>query len=651
MGFGNARSFDYWSVEFGPLACGVMFLWIKLVFFSVVTLRDVWWAPETPVGNWLLTHVDIFSATLATLMLFFAPLLMLPRVWRFASVVLVDVAVSTLVVSNVMHFRFYGNIIPLAQTSSVHNLKYVVPSIIAQLNSADIIYYLDIIAVIPLAPYYRALCKRVPSLDAKGRRRFCYSLLLVGIIFAAPTFRLFGPGKDFVSAYSNLQREVVATVGLLPYYLGGVGIQAWSRLHVIRPVERQRVLSFVNSRRHGYQASRSNLFGIARGRNVIMIMAESLQNFPIGLKINGQPVAPRISTFAQESLHFVNFYDQTNLATTSDGEFTSLQSLHPLAAGSVGGRYGHHQYYALPAILSHHGYATLSASGESGTMWYMNKVHPSLGFQRSVFQDEYQIRERIGEWIADQEFFTQTIPILKGQREPFLAYMITSSSHHPFEVPSKYHVLNVGELEGTNEGNYLHAVHYFDQAFGEFIDELRMNGLLEESLVVLYGDHQAFLDGTRLGGLLGSGKLSQYDSFQLRKRVPLLIRLPERLAAGIRTVRGGHLDIAPTILSLLGIIADDIVMFGKDLTQGTDSFVVFRDGSFVDGKHLFLNGFGTISASRCYEVASGKLLDCGPLEGKRRDALEQLEMSDLIIRGNLIPFLRDAKRIVPGTMQ
>ncbi len=116
-----------------------------------------------------------------------------------------------------------------------------------------------------------------------------------------------------------------------------------------------------------------------------------------------------------------------------------------------------------------------------------------------------------------------------AQRKPFLAYMITSSSHHPFEVPSKYHVLNVGELEGTNEGNYLHAVHYFDQAFGEFIDELRMNGLLEESLVVLYGDHQAFLDGTRLGGLLGSGKLSQYDSFQLRKRVPLLIRLPERL--------------------------------------------------------------------------------------------------------------------------
>lgn len=83
-------------------------------------------------------------------------------------------------------------------------------------------------------------------------------------------------------------------------------------------------------------------------------------------------------------------------------------------------------------------------------MWYMNKVHPALGFKLSFFQDDYQIRERIGEWKADGEFFTQTIPILKAQKEPFLAFLITSSNHHPFEVPSKYHVLNVGELEGTN---------------------------------------------------------------------------------------------------------------------------------------------------------------------------------------------------------
>lgn len=47
-------------------------------------------------------------------------------------------------------------------------------------------------------------------------------------------------------------------------------------------------------------------------------------------------------------------------------------------------------------------------------MWYMNKVHPALGFKLSFFQDDYQIRERIGEWKADGEFFTQTIPILKG---------------------------------------------------------------------------------------------------------------------------------------------------------------------------------------------------------------------------------------------
>jgi phosphoglycerol transferase MdoB-like AlkP superfamily enzyme len=276
-------------------------------------------------------------------------------------------------------------------------------------------------------------------------------------------------------------------------------------------------------------------------------------------------------------------------------------------------------------------------------MWSMNKMHPRLGFQQSFFQEKYQIHERIGEWMADKDFFIQTIPILKAQKKPFLAYMITSSNHHPFEIPKELRALNLGELEDTYEGNYLHSVHYFDQAFGKLIDLLKANELLDESVVVLYGDHQAYLDGTKLAGQLGLSKMSPYDSFRLRKRVPLLIRLPKALAAGPRSTTGGHLDIAPTILSLLGIFNENIVMFGKDLTQEQDSFVVFRDGSFADGTHLFINGFGATSALHCYEMKSGRKIDCGRLEERTRSATEQLEISDLIIRGNLIPYLMAAR--------
>jgi lipoteichoic acid synthase len=112
----------------------------------------------------------------------------------------------------------------------------------------------------------------------------------------------------------------------------------------------------------------------------------------------------------------------------------------------------------------------------------------------------------------------------------------------------------------------------------------------------------------------------------------------------VRAVAGGHLDIAPTLLSLLGIIDNSNdnsnVMLGSDLTKGQDSLVVFRDGSFIDGKYYFVN---RISARTCYEVKNGRLIDCVRLDPWRRMALQQLEFSDIIIRTDLIPALTVGK--------
>lgn len=132
----------------------------------------------------------------------------------------------------------------------------------------------------------------------------------------------------------------------------------------------------------------------------------------------------------------------------------------------------------------------------------------------------------------------------------------------------------------------------------------------------------------------------EYQRFRVRKTVPLLIRLPHGAAAGVRTATGGHLDLAPTVLGLLGIADDDGVMLGRDLTRERDGLVVFRDGSFADGAHYFVHRFDATFTPACYEVGTGRTLDCGRLEARRREARERLEISDLVVRGNLIPSLR-----------
>src|SRR4029077_15724821 len=81
---------------------------------------------------------------------------------------------------------------------------------------------------------------------------------------------------------------------------------------------------------------------------------------------------------------------------------------------------------------------------------------------------------------------------------------VARPNHHPFALPAPHRPLKLGSLDGTDLGDYLHSVHYFDEAFGQFVDRLRATRLLDESVVVVYGDHKGYLaDERQLATLLG----------------------------------------------------------------------------------------------------------------------------------------------------
>jgi hypothetical protein len=76
-------------------------------------------------------------------------------------------------------------------------------------------------------------------------------------------------------------------------------------------------------------------------------------------------------------------------------------------------------------------------------------------------------------------------------------------------------------------------------------------------------------------------------------------------------------------------------MLGRDLTDGHDSLVVFRDGSFTDGMTWYAHRVG-LAAGTCYAVNTRRRFECTGIEQRRREAQARLEISDLVIRGNLI---------------
>lgn len=633
------RSFKFWLIEIGPLTLVIVSLWIKLIYFSL-SLRSVWWASVEPLDLWIKSHTNIFSATLASLLLLFGLLTLLPRIWRYVILLVFDLLLTTLIVADMIHLDFYGDVISMSSLLNTLMLPSVLSSIIELLRPFYAVYYIDIMVGFMFFPFYAILSQRINHTDYLNKLRVCVLVILSGLILSIPTIRLIIKDKNGMTSYTTVQREICAVIGLLPYHFFDAINHLASSRKDIGNNELQNIRKFLDNNRKKH-SSQSKLFGIASGKNVVVIVAESLQSFPIGLVINGQPVTPRLSEFIEESLYFTNFYDQTYLGTTADAEFISFQSLYPLSAGVVANKYHGNRFYGLPAILSKNGYITLSMVAEPGGFWKMNRMHPQLGFERSYFEDNYEIVERIGQWLSDREFFIQSVPLLKSQNEPFMAYLLSSSNHYPFKLPDKFRKLNLRDFEGTILGDYLHSVHYFDQAFGQFIDQLKATGLLNRSIVVLYSDHKSFIGNSQeLAALLGLPKLNHNDYLVLRKKIPFIIRLPYGEKAGIRNVNGGHIDIAPTLLSLLGISDDNSVMLGKDLTQGKNSLVVFRDLSFVDGTNFLINRFGLISNSKCFNIETGKSINCKPLEMKRSEGLKQLEISDMIIKNDLIPKLR-----------
>ncbi|MCC6179725.1 MAG: LTA synthase family protein [Chloroflexi bacterium] len=550
---------------------------------------------------------------------------------------------TVLGLADLLHVRFYADVFSSTSFTTMKMVRDVAPSLIPIVRGQDPMFVADLALWLILLPLYFLAVRRIPRLARPTRRRLGASLFVGGLLLGAPTARLAWEPEHGLFATANVRLEAAAVVGLLPYHLLDAVDTVIFR-HTIGEIERQQVRQFLTNDREQL-GEPSPLFGAAQGRNLILVSLESLQSFPIGLEVDGQPVAPNLAALVGESLFFKNFHEQTYLGTTSDAQFMVLNGLHPQSAGFVAYTAGDRHLRALPSILAERGYTTLAAVAAEHDFWNADKTHPAYGIAHTLFEPEYSIGERIGPWMADRDFFAQTVPAIERLPEPFMAYLFTSSNHHPFALPAHEQTLQIGALEGTLLGAYLQSVHYADAALGELLGRLREHGILDRSVLVMYGDHQGFLgDPPELAGLLGLPDWDEYQRTRVRKRVPLFIRLPHGEQAGVRSEYGGEVDVAPTILSLLGIEDDTQAMLGHDLTRSHDPLVVFRDGSFTDGQFYWVQRFGATLSAACYQADTGQSVDCATLEQQRRAARERLRISDLIVQGDLVPELRQHGR-------
>ena len=427
--------------------------------------------------------------------------------------------------------------------------------------------------------------------------------------------------------------------------------------------------------------------GIFEGKNVIVIHAESMQNFLLNTSFNGVDVTPNLKKLASEGIYFSNFYAQESVGTSSDSEFTYNTSLLPATSGTVFINYWDRDYITIPKLLKEKGYYTFSMHANKGTFWNRNNAHRSLGYDNFYYYTkDYEIDETIGLGLSDKSFFRQSTDLIKEiseSSEPFYGVLLMLSNHTPFtttnengdivdisdyDVTMKYNVTledgTVEEriapyMEGTTLGSYFKSAHYADEAIGDFVNELDAAGLLENTVLVIYGDHDSKLKKAEYrrfynyipetDSLLDKNDPNyrevDYYSYELNREVPFIIWTKDKQFNLEVTEVMGMYDIMPTLGNMLGIkneYAIGIDMFS--LNEGEENVVIFPDGNWLTNKMYY-------SQSK----NEGKLLN--PDDTVSIDYINQytemanksIEISDSIIVFDLIKKTREQDKLLGET--
>jgi hypothetical protein len=282
--------------------------------------------------------------------------------------------------------------------------------------------------------------------------------------------------------------------------------------------------------------------GIASGRNVVIVVLESVAARYLGMYGAPRDPTPTLTGLAREAVVFERAYavypeSVKGLFSTLCSQYTAFDTSPELYAAvpctSLADRLravGYHtalfhsgrfDYLGMKSIIDNRGFLLLDDAGAIG-----GNVQSSFGV------DEEATVRRMLAWIDG----------LEGAA-PFLITYLPIAGHHPYVTTRR------GPFDGnTDFVRYLNALHEGDEALGALMQGFRARGLDRKTLFVIVGDH-----GEAFGQHPGNFAHTLFI-YEENVRVPSMIVAPGVIADGVRIRRvASAVDTSPTVLDLLGL--------------------------------------------------------------------------------------------------
>ncbi len=556
---------------------------------------------------------------------------------RLLALAAVDVAYGVLLLTDLIYFRQFADlpsVASLRHAGLMGGLHGVIEDLI---RPTDVLLFLGPVLLVALAAARRPWLQRQRHFDLRR------AALLTGIGFALlasvglTTRRLKKPFGGHTMVASR-----VGPIGYHAYDAGTYLGRGLKKRFGSTEEAYAEARAFFDAKQAQPNAG-GKLAGAFAGKNVIIVQIESWQAFPTEMEVGGEPVTPHFNALAKESIHLTRMHSQVGQGTTSDAEFTAQCSLYALRTGSVYYEHATNDLRCFPEILREAGYTTAAMHANRPDFWNRAAMYPTVGISTYFDERSYSGGEEIGLGLSDEDFFDQTVDKLKALQAPYYALVISLTSHTPFNFPNLPRELDHGDFARTRVAHYLDTVRYTDRALGKLVERLRSEGMLDESILVVYGDHMGVArDSSNVGDFLA---LSDDDApawFRTERRIPALIRLPGGAGAGALSATAGQIDVAPTVAALLGIESENVFL-GRNLLAGGEGFVTFPNGSAASDDRLYLTADGGHGKPGCYELPSGEQVPGSECEGISTRAARELGLSWSMVESDLVARVAGAR--------
>jgi phosphoglycerol transferase MdoB-like AlkP superfamily enzyme len=462
--------------------------------------------------------------------------------------------ISFLMVVDMLNFRAFGKFATMFSLSQIGLLDNLGTTVVSLINIVDIIFFLDIIAAI----VFILIFNKKLSIVEKAKRNilafilvFVFSIASMGFLHYMidirhssrfPTKYLF-----FTTWTPSQMMQDLSPVG---YHIYDI-YTFWKDCQPVKLTDTQK-----NQIKTWYEKKQENLpdnkyKGIFKGKNVIFIEVESLEKCAVNQKISGQEVTPVLNKLIKSSIYFPNFYAQTWNGTSSDSMLLANTSIFPVRKGATFYRFPNNTYNSLPILMEELGYSTIAAEPDRGSYWNWMTALKSFGFDKCLDSSNFDLTDKVGMGLSDASFLKQLASVTIEQKQPFYMFMVTQTTHTPYNLPDRLRKIKMpASIDNTKLGGYMQSLHYTDEQIGIYLDALDKAGILDNTVVVIYGDHEGihkfYPTEVSLAKPAQDWWINNYG------KVPLVIYSKGYKGEVVDTI-GGQIDTMPTIAYLMGI--------------------------------------------------------------------------------------------------